>query len=397
MLHLILAVRGLFISILILLFAPFIARWFNAPDAILAYQFLAILPVAKSFIHLELKRSHRDLNYKIDVGTQLCSQVFSFLTVVIFLEYGFGFWVMLYGIIVQITTQLFLSHLLTKRRYVFYWDRAMVGDIFCFSWPLALNGLILVVATQGDRILVGGRLSVTDLAIYGSAALISTAMAELLDRVFGQLGLPWVSKVATDPRQHVFRARQFGAIIIGIVVAVLMPFGLLGDELIALLFGEPYRCEPLLAAFLAVGIGFRFARVWTNVIVLSLGDTKILLLGNIFRSAGFALAFAALELGMGMVGVAAAMAIGEIISTILNNYYVYRRYGITPKLHLFIIFSFSSILVFCAVSEIPIYILSIGVGFFMVSGTLVPRLIEPSTGYLYRSAFGVLRRICGMR
>jgi O-antigen/teichoic acid export membrane protein len=204
-------------------------------------------------------------------------------------------------------------------------DRPALRDILVYGWPLLLNGIVIFLSTQGDRIVVGALAGMRDLAGYAAMAAVTGSAAVLFNRICTNLLLPLLSEARDDPGLYVARARTTAAGTFLAVSLFLFPIATLGGPLVFLLFGDGYYTSPLLAAFLTVVASSVVVRSWCNANLLSLGGTRDILMANILRAGGLALAFAALRAGYGIVGVAAGICAGDVAASCLANWRVATR------------------------------------------------------------------------
>lgn len=316
MLHTILVGRGLVLGAILFIAAPFLAQAFNIPEATLAYQILALVPVMRGFAHLDVMRVQRQMHFAPSQWLQILSQLAGLVVAITYALIFQNYWAMLWGIIGQLFVFLMLTHVIASRSYLLGWNSAFTRRVIGFSWPLMLNGIVLVLSSQADRLIVGTMLSLTDLAIYGAASMLVTAFLTLLAKVAGDLSLPWISETRDVPEEYRNRHAIIGAAVSFGCVFVFAPIALLGGDIVVLFFGYDFQGPDMMMAWLAVAMGLRFLRVWPIVIAMSFGDTITLMRSNVIRGLGLIALIVALQMGAGISGAAAAMALGEGLATL---------------------------------------------------------------------------------
>ena len=57
-----------------------------------------------------------------------------------------------------------VSHLVAERPYRLVLDREIMAESLRFGWPLLVNGVLLFVVFNGDRVIVGHGLGMATLA-----------------------------------------------------------------------------------------------------------------------------------------------------------------------------------------------------------------------------------------
>lgn len=305
-------IRGILLGVAIFAAAGPIARMFHVPDAVNAYRWLAAAPIVRGFAHFDIYRMQRNLSFSAELRLLLFAQIAAFIVAVGLAWLFRDYMAVLWAVLTQAAVQGLGAHLLAERRYALQLQGAMMVKALRFGWPLMLNGFVIVLATQGDRLMVGAQLTMTDLAVYSVASLLVGAPSVLLLKVTGTLALPWLASVQGTPTFSE-RYEIIGDALAALVVFGFLPLTLLGSQLIVFVFGPGYQAPPTLVGWLALGSGLRVLRGSGPVIAsLAAGDTKNLMLSNLVRSGGIFAAAIALALNGGMAAVAATMCLGEI-------------------------------------------------------------------------------------
>jgi O-antigen/teichoic acid export membrane protein len=318
MLQSVLLARGVVLALAIFVAAPWIAHFFGIPDATLAYQMLALVPLIRGFAHLDVKRVQRDMDFSSDLIVRLTAQVIGIVVAAVCAFVFRDYWAMLWAVLAQVLCETLLSHMMATRRFRLGWDSHYADRIIGFTVPLMVNGIVMLLAGQGTQIAIGGLLSVTDLALFSASAMLASAGLMFLARVTGDLSLPWLSTAKNDQALYRRRHRLIGTFIAAMTLAVFAPLSLIGTEITTLLFGQDYRAPVLMMSWLALGTGLRYLRTWPIITAMSFGDTKNLMLGNVMRAFALVFVLIFLHLGYGVVGAAAGLAIAEGLATLVS-------------------------------------------------------------------------------
>jgi len=317
MLHCLLLLRGVVICAIIFFAAPWIALLFDIPEAKSAYQILALVPLLRGLMHLDVKRIQRNMRFTPDLAVRLISQALGLVVAISYAWVFQDYWAMLWGVLVQVLSLTLLSHFFAVRRYSLGWNPQYSSRVIGFSGPLMINGIIMIFSDQGNRLLVGARLSVSNLAIFSAAAMPLEAGLGFLSQVAGDLSVPWLSAAKSDPKKYKRRHGLVGLAISVATLVVFAPLAMIGMEITTLIFGAQYAGSSIMMAWLALAFGLRFLRVWPIATAISLGDTRNLMLSNLARASGIFFAIALIEVGMGLNGAAIAMAMAEGLATLV--------------------------------------------------------------------------------
>lgn len=312
--HALTVIRGALLALLLWVAAAPLAALFDVPEAADAFAWLALIPLLRGLIHMDVKRLQRDLRFGPEVQATLLSHLVGMI-VAVWLAWTLGdYRAMLWGLVAQSLTLMAASHALAERRYRLGLRAARIRQIFAFGWPLLLNGLVIVASAQGDRLLVGAEIGVRELALYAAAAMLFEAARTMISKVFGNLALPWLAAAQAEHSLLARRYLLFAAAMAGAAILCFLPLILVGAQMVAVIFGAAYLAPQSLIAALAFASAIRFLRGGVTVTALALGDSKSVLIVNVVRLVGLAAAALWLAEGGGVVGVAVAMAVGEALA-----------------------------------------------------------------------------------
>lgn len=307
--------RGAITAMLLFACAPLVARAFGAVDAVPAVMLLALVPLLTGLTHLDQKRFQRHFRFgpearAVFAGEGICLVVGAWLA----FEWK-SYEAMTWALIARAATMAALSHLQAERRYGWSFEPIAAREIFRFGWPLMLNGIVIFVSSQIDRMVVAMQLGPRQLGIYSAASTSVSAPGLLATRLTNNLAHPIVvaARDREDQARSIYRAL---GVVCGLMAALFVAaFGLIGADAVTLLFGQAYRPVPGLISLLAASYGFRLLRVWPTVAALVENDSKSVLYGNLCRLVSVPLTLLALPLGFGVFGIALSLAVGEALAT----------------------------------------------------------------------------------
>ena len=129
-----------------------------------------------------------------------------------------------------------------------------------------------------------------DLGVYSVAAVLALTPSFFLLRVVGSLLLPLLSRVQDNERE--FPARySLCSQMLCLASAVFGSFLIAcGGSLITTIYGAKYSAAASLIGWLAAMQAFRIIRAAPTIAAIARGDTKNLMISNIARASGLALA-----------------------------------------------------------------------------------------------------------
>lgn len=317
--------RGVVMAVIILLLSGWIAARFGNPELGWFYACAAAVPLIEGLRHLDPLVQQRSMRFGTYVMMQLGGLVPGVLLTIGLAATTGSFTAIIAGCLTTSVISVALSHLLSRQPYRLGLTRDALRPVLTYGWPLLLNGAVIFLATQGDRIVIGTLKGMEDLAGYVAVAALTGGASIFLARLFGNLCLPLLSEVRDDPAMYAERCRTTGAASLLMLSATLVPLAIIGAPLVVLLFGQGYVTPPLLVAFLAIQAAATVLRAWCVCISLSVGGTSDILTNNLLRITGLGGAFVALSWGYGVVWVAGFMCAGDVAATFLSLYQISRR------------------------------------------------------------------------
>lgn len=314
------AFRGIIAGLLMFAIAGPYAALLGVEDIVWAYQLIALLPVVRGFIHFDVHRLKREMNFLPYVAHMAVPAMLSVVA-----AYAFSFiwddWrIMLYALVTQYVLMLVISHAVARRPYRFVWDLEIWKRAFIFGWPLLVNGGLLFVIFNGEKIIVGRELGMTELAFFSMMFTLTLTPTLVFQNSVQSFFLPQLSKVqedgpAFDRLSHVtFQT----ALLITLVLTV--GIALVGPPIVGLLLGEKYYPGLPLLVWLAIVQGIRVAKVGGAIVSLAKAFTNNAMIANAPRVMAMPLAWLLVVEGHGLMALI-YLAIGtEIIGFAFSLY-----------------------------------------------------------------------------
>ena len=211
-----------------------------------------------------------------------------------------------------------LSHLVASSPYRVGLYRSLLSRCLRYGAPIALNGALMFLALQGDRLVVALYFPAAELARFALAAQLTLLPALIGTRYLLASELPHFARLVregTDVGNHCL-ALLHRVVLISLVGAFLLGLG--GNTLVSLLYGEVYLVEPVVFWLLAAGAGIRLVRVVPSTAFMALERTHFLFLSNLPRLVTLPLAFWSAATGGGLATIVVIAVLGEALSLIVG-------------------------------------------------------------------------------
>ena len=270
-------------AVVLFLLARPIAQFLGVPQVTWAYQVIAVVPLLNGLIHFDVYRMNRQMKYLPAVLTTAVPALISVLAIwPLHLLYG-DYRVMLYAVLIQGVLAVAMSHLVAERRYALVFDRAIMANSLRFGWPLLINGILLFVVFNGEKLIVGRELGMAMLAIFAMGFTLTLTPTLVMAKSVQSFFLPQLSAAKEDAAAfaHLAMATLQASLLNGaaMVVAVV----LIGAPLVHVLLGPKYEGLLPFLTWLAILQALRVFKSGGAVVALARAKTENAMVANLFR------------------------------------------------------------------------------------------------------------------
>lgn len=317
--HSLAIIRGLIAGVLMFLAAYPISVFFALPDALWAFQLVALSPVIAGFFHYDYAAQQRNSDHRAAVLTTSLPEVAVTLLLIPCLTILPDYRAILVVCLGWPLSRLIVSHLVAHRSYDIWFDSELILKLFGFSWPLMLSGFLLFLIFHGDRSIVGHYF---DMETLGYFSLVLTAFllpGQLLHRVYDSLLLSPLSR--SFQRGDDFDRNQ-SAITYSLFVfsSAYACFSITaGPWLFLFLFGEKYEPALNILPWVIVMVSVRILRIAPSLAGLSSSNPAWDLYANLGRAIAVPIAISALTLGHSIESVIIAGILGEVFALMIGT------------------------------------------------------------------------------
>jgi O-antigen/teichoic acid export membrane protein len=313
MVQLALVGRGVAIAIGMGLCAWPVAAFYNAPSLGPALVIFGLAPLIMGFMHLDLRRIQRESDFRseslclffADTTSLVCSVLAAWLT--------HSFTSVLYGFILRNLIWVICSHVIAARPYQLGYCRQDAGRLARFSAPLMLNGLILFLGGQGDRVLVSRRVGIAALGHYSAVILLIFYPAAVIQKYAHAIYLPLIA----SERSHPSRGRSADVLASQTLLLALgmsIGFALVAPFAVSLLYGRAFALPVSTVALIGFLQASRFLSVWPTTVALAQGRSIILLTNNVVRLVAWPAAWTWGYIDGSLAAIVAGFLLGELIA-----------------------------------------------------------------------------------
>lgn len=219
------------------------------------------------------------------------------------------------------------SHwLIPGYRNWFAWDRESVKAIFSFGRWIFVATILMFLAEQSDRLILGKLLSFETLGVYSIAFALATIPRQVIQQLSSRVIFPAVSQQADLPREELRTKveRQRWQILLGSAVAVAFLVAV-GDRVIGFLYDDRYQAATWMMPILCCGIWFSILFYTTSPVLLAIGKPLYSAQSNLFRLLMIAIGLPVIFPIAGTVGAITVIALSDFPVYLVNLYGLFRE------------------------------------------------------------------------
>jgi O-antigen/teichoic acid export membrane protein len=213
-----------------------------------------------------------------------------------------------------------VSHWVAMRPYRWGWDREIFRRAVSFGWPLVLNGFLMFGTFQGDRVIVGSLIGMTELGWFSAAFSLAMVPSLVVISTLNGFFLPQLSRVQDDEEKfdHMYRVVMQGMVLSSVML--LGVFVVLGPTVLTVLYGAKYVPALPILILLAVVQAMRVVRTGPAIVAMSRAETTNPLLANIVRAMALPVAALVAWHGGGVFGIILTAIAGELLALMAAIY-----------------------------------------------------------------------------
>ncbi len=190
--------RGIIISLSIVLATPLIVQFFQSPDSLSLLFAISLVPLIKGFINPSIVLFQKDLQFKNEVYFRSIIIVSGTITVLLTAFLLRSPMALIIGMLVEAGLEVILSFIIFKHKPSLSFKKEDFMFVFHRGKWITLAGIFNYFHQQLDDIVVGRKFQVQDLGFYQMAyRLAMLPITEVAD-VFNKVSFPIYTKISND-------------------------------------------------------------------------------------------------------------------------------------------------------------------------------------------------------
>ncbi len=318
--------RGVVISGLILLLAPFVSNFFHSPDSHVVILLIALVPLLRGFINPSIVKFQKELLFhKEFIYRTSIFAVESVVSIILILWTG-SVLGLVWGMVVSVIFEIVLSFYLISPRPSFQFELPLFKKVIGYGKWITASTIFNYFYQHGDDIAVGRLLGTGQLGLYDMAYRISLIPLTDISDVIAKVTFPVYVQISEDRK----RLRKAFLKTISAVLAITIPIGailfIFPESIIRLLLGEQWLPAAQVLRVLAVFGVIRAVASFSTLMFLSIGKQKLVTLITFVGLFALGVTIVPFIVKWGIIGAAYAALCGTVISCLVSLYYVFKEF-----------------------------------------------------------------------
>jgi len=366
---------------------------------------LAISSFINGFLHRGTRMVQRDGDFRLDAITQIAGDVAALAVAVPIAMFTHSHVAIVAGLIARSVFTVAASHILSPQPYELSWDRSLLRRFWSFGWPLMINGPLLFISAQADRLFISRELGATALGLYSAVTVLVTSPSTAILKWLGTIYMPPLAKVYHDtgslqPKGPVY---EYTAMMVLLGFLMFAGFATLGSFAVNLLYGAKFHTPAQLVALIGALQIFRFLRAWPSTMALSVAASGGILVSTVVRLIALPVGYLGLVTVGGLPGLLVGFIFGELLALLISLLIVNRNASrpllmgvrsVVGFVALSVVVTFASRLARASLLEqIGILVVSAPVGAVLLALSVSP---GESRTYARRTEAAVRKRLIGL-
>jgi O-antigen/teichoic acid export membrane protein len=312
--QLVLAGRGLLIATALIVSAPLLSGLYRAPTLETSLMWLALSPFIGGFVHLDLRRAQRTQDFRPESAAIIVAELVSLAGTATAAFITRDHTAVIYGLVLRSLALVVVSHITARRPYRWAYGRDEGVRFSMFAAPLFLNGLLLFLGSQGDRLMVGSGLGAAALGHYSAILLLIYYPTSALSKFVMGIHLPHLAARREEAAVFAAAREKLGGQTVLLAIGVTAGFLMVAPMFTPLFYGRQFAQPLQIFALLGVLQAARFLRLWPTTLAVGIGRSSIVMLNNVARMIALPTAFLANLYFHSLESIVGGFIVGEIVA-----------------------------------------------------------------------------------
>jgi len=315
-------IRGIFISLCIILSTSFITSFFNAPEAFNILLLISAIPFIRGFINPAEVKLQKDLKFHYEFWFRTSIFTFDVIVTLILVVLTRSVYGLVWGLMAGALLEVAISFILIRPLPKLNVRKNYFKEIFHKGKWVTAYGFFNYIAQQGGNIVVGRVMGASALGIYGIAYNISTLPISEITDVISKVVFPVYAKIAGDIQRLKSAFIKSTLVIASLTTIMGAVLFLFPSQIITIVLGSKWLSAVPVLKILVVYSVLRAISGSASALFLGVEKQKYVTNMTFLRFAGLAITIYPLVKMFGLVGAGYSALISVIVEIPVIAYYV---------------------------------------------------------------------------
>ena len=245
---------GLFLTILLMVLAPIISKYYNEPRLLEITLSLSSIFIIQSFSTVQMSFAKKQMNFKLIFQVNTLAVLISGSIALVLAFSGFGVWALVMQQIIAELLRSFAFYILSNYKPKLIWDKNILKPHVKFSLPLVGMGSINYWSRNADNFLIGKFLGAELLGIYSRSYSIMMLPISRISGVLSNVLFPSLSLIQDDKSRIISIYLKVTRTISFITFPLMVMVALGAKDFVILVLGPEWiQMIPVLQILASVG------------------------------------------------------------------------------------------------------------------------------------------------
>lgn len=307
------------IYIILFLFAPFIARFYNDEQLTAVVRVLSISILLSGVKNIQQAYVSKNMLFKRFFFSTLGGTIFS-AVLGIFLAYkGAGVWALIAQNLSNSAIDLLILWMTVKWRPKFMFSFGRLKQLFLFGWKLLLSGIIDTVYNQLRSLVIGKKYSSADLAFYNKGKTFPYTIIGNINNSIDSVLFPSMSQVQDDPYVVKNMTRRSIKISTYVMAPLFMGIAACSKSIISIVLTDKWLpCVPYMIIFCITYMFYPIHTANLNAIK-AMGRSDLFLRLEIIKKI-MGISAVIITMNISVMAMAYSLLVISVLSQIINSW-----------------------------------------------------------------------------
>jgi len=307
-------IRAVFVSIILITGAPFLANFFNSPSSANIIRFVSLGIILRAGINPGMVQFQKNIELRPRFIMISSASIAGAVISIIYAVIWENVWALVVGVIFSALVSCLVSYVLHPFRPKLELSVDKMIEMFKFGGWLWLAGILTFCVIQGDDLFVSRMLGISMLGYYQMAFWVANLPTTQITNVLNQVSFPAYSEMQSDSLRLTagFLKTLQGTVIIILLYTIVL--FLLAEPITVFVLGPQWKpMVPALKILCFAGF-LRCISATLGPVIMAAGKPKLITVGQTIRLLVLAATIAGFTRRWGLQGASLSVVLSLIMS-----------------------------------------------------------------------------------